>query len=144
MQRTPKVLIYKATCSDVPMFNQTVYTSKTPNDSTSLGKIDEILGPVKDFMFTVIPKDGIQTGSVKDETKIYLDKNFFLPMTTFTNPKTKRISKGRGRGRGRGRGMSRGSGNSRGRGFSRSFGGGSSRGRGGGFRRGGYRPRGRN
>ena len=136
-------MLFKATCTDVPMFNQTVYSKAHMDESASIGKIDEILGPVKDFMFTVTPKEGIQTGSIKENAKVYLDKNFFLPMVVFTNPRTKRISKGTrggGRGgRGGGRGFSRGGSRGGSRGFSR--GGGYSRGRGGSFGgrgRGGY------
>ena len=118
VNRTPKELIFKASCKDMPMFNQVVYLEKNMNNTSSLGKIDEVLGPVNEFMFSVTPKEGINMENIKDGTKIYLDQNFFLPMTIFTEPnKTKRISKPSGRG---GRGGSGGRGGmNNGRGFSR-------------------------
>ena len=128
------MILFKTVCKDMPMFNQIVYTSDQMNDANSLGRIDEILGRSNQFMLTVIPKEGIAPKSVKDSTKIYLDRNFFLPMATFTNPsRTKRVSKrgrgGRGFSRGGGRGFSRGRGGySGGRGSSRGY----SRGGGGG------------
>ena len=77
-------MVYKSLIKDVPMFNQQVSSSK--DTSTPIGRIDEILGPLKHFYFTVAPSQGIEPSSVKAGSKIYLDKAFILPLIIFTNP----------------------------------------------------------
>lgn len=104
MHATTTELLFKGTQKDlVPMFNQEVYNSAS--NGQSLGKIDEILGPVAGYLFSVLPAEGIKAKSIKEGTKIYLDRNFFLPLVVFTNPQKPRGGAGGARGgRGGGRG----------------------------------------
>ena len=95
-------MVFKALIDDVVMFNQQVSTSK--DGSKIIGKIDEILGPVKKYLFTVTPSEGINVESIKIGQKIYLDQAFVLPLHIFTNPQK---SSFRGGSNSRG-GMSRG------------------------------------
>ena len=74
------------------MFNQEVYNSN--NNGQVIGRIDEILGPITGYMFNVIPAEGVKAKSLKEGSKIYLDKAFFLPMTVFTNPQKPRPAPG--------------------------------------------------
>lgn len=77
-------MVYRALIKDVPMFNQSVSSSRdAPN---VIGKIDEILGPVSHFLFTVTPVPGVDPSSVKAGSKVYIDKAFVLPLVIFTNP----------------------------------------------------------
>ena len=80
MHSTPTQMIYKALINDlVPMFNQEVYNSN--QNGQVIGKIDEIMGQTANYMFTVIPAQGINSKNMKEGDKIYLDRAFFLPMT---------------------------------------------------------------
>ena len=100
MHSTPKELLYKGVQKDlVPMFNQEVYSSNS--NGQSIGRIDEILGPVGGYMFNVLPNEGVKAKSLKEGSKIYLDRAFFLPLVIFTNPQKPKFSPG-GAGRGRG------------------------------------------
>ncbi|KAH8661361.1 Gar1/Naf1 RNA binding region-domain-containing protein [Tricladium varicosporioides] len=131
----------------IPYFNAPIYLQ----NKTSIGKVDEILGPINQVYFTIKPTEGIQATSFKSGDKFYIGGDKLLPLEKFLPkpkpppgaPKPKRAG-GRGRGapmRG-GRGGSRGA--IRGRG-SFSAGGRGGRG-GGGFSRGGsggFAPRGR-
>ncbi|RKU39876.1 H/ACA snoRNP pseudouridylase subunit [Coniochaeta pulveracea] len=145
----------------VPHFNAPIYLE----NKTSIGKIDEVLGPINQVFFTIKPSEGIQATSFKEGDKFYIAGEKLLPLEKFL-PKPKpppgTVSKvkkrggaggaggrggfsrgGRGgapRGRG-GFGGGRGGGGRGGGGFSRGGGrggsGGFSRGGGGGFSRGG-------
>lgn len=135
-------LVVKCTNESVPYFNAPVYLE----NKQQIGKVDEIFGPINDFMFSVKLSDGMNATSFKKLQKFFVDPYKLLPMTRFTQP---RGSGGRGRGGGRGgrggaRGGRGGGGGFRGRGGSGGFrgrgGGGGFRGRGGG---GGFRGRGR-
>ena len=117
-------LLCKATVPKVPWFSKSV----SLEGGGEIGRIDEILGPVTQHMFSVKTNEGVNPDSIKPGTKVYMGSNFLFPMTRFTEPKP--MMRGRGRGGPRGRGGFRG-------GF-----GGPSRG---GFRggsSGGFRPRG--
>lgn len=130
----------------IPFFNAPIYLE----NKTSIGKVDEILGPLNQVYFTIKPQEGIQASSFKQGDKFYIGGDKLLPLEKFL-PKPKpppgapKVKKPRGDRGGRGgrggprggRGMmSRGRGGpSRGgsRGFSsgsRGGGGFSSRGRG--------------
>lgn len=115
---------------------------------TSIGKVDEILGPINQVYFTIKPTEGIQATSFKSGDKFYIGGDKLLPLEKFLPkpkpppgaPKPKRAGGARG-GRGAPRGGGRGRGAPRGRGgFSAGGRGGA---RGGGFSRGGFTPRGR-
>lgn len=120
---------------------------------TSVGKVDEVLGPLNQVYFTIKPSEGIQATSFKHGDKFYIASEKTLPFERFlpkpkpppgTVVKVKKPSRGGAGGRGGGRGgpggFSRGGGRGGGRGgFGGSRGGGgfSRGGGGGGFSRGG-------
>merc|ERR1739848_187671 len=103
-------LVCKCTNESVPYFNAPIFLE----NKQQIGKIDEIFGPINEFMFSVKLSEGMTSTSFKKLQKFFIDPYKLLPMTRFTQPQ------GRGGGRGRGGG---------GRGFGRGGGG-----RGGGFR----------
>ncbi|KAK3322089.1 Gar1/Naf1 RNA binding region-domain-containing protein [Apodospora peruviana] len=126
----------------VPQFNAQIYLE----NKTSVGKVDEVLGPINQVYFTIKPSEGIQAGSFKHGDKFYIAAEKLLPMERFL-PKPKpppgtvsKVKKG-GRGGAGGRGGRGGPGGfSRGRGGGRGgFGGGGFGGRGGAGGRGGGR-----
>ncbi|GAB7361382.1 hypothetical protein MBLNU230_g1437t1 [Neophaeotheca triangularis] len=139
----------------IPYFNAPIYLE----NKTSIGKVDEILGPLNQVFFTIKPQEGIQATSFKQGDKFYIGGDKLLPLERFLPkpkpapgaPKVKRAG-GRGGpmrgggGRGGGRGAPRGRGGfGGGRGAPRGgsgFGRGAPRGGGGGFRGRGA-PRGR-
>jgi rRNA processing protein Gar1 len=125
-------MVYRALQKDVPMFNTAVSQSK--DNTNPIGKIDEILGPIHHFVFTVTPFPGVNPADVRPGSKIYIDKAFMLPIVIFTNPQKptgpRRIGGGVG-GRG-------GPGGPRGGPGGRSFGGPGGQQRGGNFQGGNY------
>ena len=122
-------LVVKCTNESVPYFNAPIYLE----NKQQIGKIDEIFGPINEFMFSVKLSEGMTAASFKKLQKFFIDPYKLLPMTRFTQPNAKRGGRG---GRGGGRGGRGGGGGFRGRGG----GGGGFRGRGGGG--GGFRGRG--
>lgn len=104
----------------VPQFNAIMYLE----NKTSVGKIDEVLGPINSVYFTIKPSEGIQAASFKSGDKFYIAGEKLLPMERFLPkpkplpgaPKVKKPSRGGG-GFGGGRGAPRGRGGPRG-GFS--------------------------
>ncbi|RFU31993.1 hypothetical protein B7463_g4363, partial [Scytalidium lignicola] len=129
----------------LPYFNASIFLE----NKTSIGKVDEILGPINQVYFTIKPTEGIQATSFKPGDKFYIGSDKLLPLERFLPkpkpppgaPKPKRAGGARGGraapawgGRG-GRGAPRGRGGAGGRG---------GRGGSGGFSRGGgFTPRGR-
>ncbi|KAL2210742.1 Gar1-domain-containing protein [Sarocladium strictum] len=139
-------MVCTSTNPKVPKFNAPIYLE----NKTSVGKVDEILGPVNDVYFTIKPTEGIQATSFKAGDKFYIGGDRLLPLEMFLPkpkpapgaPKVKRAG-GRGGPRGAGRGgppgrggFSRGGRGGSGFGGGRG-GGGFGGGRGGGFSRGG-------
>lgn len=125
----------------VPQFNAIMYLE----NKTSVGKIDEVLGPINQVYFTIKPSEGIQATSFKNGDKFYIASEKLLPMERFLPkpkplpgaPKVKKPSRGGGGfggGFGGGRGAPRGRGGPRG-----GFGGGRGAPRGGFGGRGGGR-----
>ncbi|MCJ1452757.1 H/ACA snoRNP pseudouridylase subunit [Mycoblastus sanguinarius] len=134
----------------LPYFNAPIYLE----NKTSIGKVDEVLGPINQVFFTIKPQEGIVATSFKAGDKFYIGGDKLLPLEKFLPkpkpptgaPKPKRagggsrggpIRGGRGGARGGSRGVSRGRGGfgDRGRGGARGGaprGGGFSAGRGGG------------
>ncbi|KAJ5046444.1 uncharacterized protein L3040_003687 [Drepanopeziza brunnea f. sp. 'multigermtubi'] len=134
----------------IPYFNAPIYLQ----NKTSIGKVDEILGPINNVYFTIKCSEGIQAASFKSGDKFYIGGDKLLPLEKFLPKpkpppgaaKPKRAGGARG-GRGGpmrgGRGGARGAPRGRG-GFS--AGGRGGRGGSGGFSRGGgggFTPRGR-
>ncbi|KAK0516853.1 hypothetical protein JMJ35_000008 [Cladonia borealis] len=134
----------------LPYFNAPIYLE----NKTTIGKVDEVLGPINQVYFTIKPQEGIVATSFKAGDKFYIGGDKLLPIEKFLPkpkpppgaPKPKRagggsrggpMRGGRGGPRGSGRGAPRGRGGfgDRGRGGARGGGprgGGFSAGRGGG------------
>ncbi|XP_044753240.1 H/ACA ribonucleoprotein complex subunit 1-like [Coccinella septempunctata] len=128
-------LVVKAEIEDVPFFNAPIYLE----NMEQIGKIDEILGNVRDYSVTVRLSENIYSSSFQKNQKLFIDPAKLLPLQRFLPkpPGAPSAKRGPGGGRG-GRGGGRGGGGRGGRG---GFGGG---GRGGGFggRGGGFGGRG--
>jgi H/ACA ribonucleoprotein complex subunit 1 len=120
-------------CTDMsrfPKFNRGVYLE----NKSKVGSVDEILGPVNAFYFSVKPAEGVNPSSFKEGQVFYMSPEDLLSTDRFTKPQAPR-PKGPPRqfGAGGGRpqqGNRGGSFNGRGRGAPR----GAPRGRGGSFR----------
>lgn len=116
----------------IPYFNAPIYLE----NKTSIGKVDEILGPLNQVFFTIKPQEGIQATSFKAGDKFYIGGDKLLPLEKFLPkpkppPGMKVAKRTRGAPGARGaRGAPRGRG-----GFSRGRGGPPARG---GFSRGGF------
>ncbi|CAG8958933.1 hypothetical protein HYALB_00012023 [Hymenoscyphus albidus] len=137
-------IVCESVNTKIPYFNAPIYLE----NKTSIGKVDEILGPINQVYFTIKPTEGIQAASFKSGDKFYIGGDKLLPLEKFLPkpkpppgaPKPKRAGGRGGRGapmrggRGGGRGAPRGRGgfSSGGRGGGRG-GGGFSRGGSGGF-----------
>lgn len=86
----------------VPQFNAIMYLE----NKTSVGKIDEVLGPINSVYFTIKPSEGIQAGSFKSGDKFYIASEKLMPLERFLPkpkplpgaPKVKKPSRGGGRG----------------------------------------------
>jgi len=154
LHATEGELVCNSINSKIPYFNAPIYLE----NKTSIGKVDEILGPINQVYFTIKTQEGIQATSFKQGDKFFIGGDKLLPLDKFL-PKPKpppgapKVKKPRGSGArgGRGAPMRGGRGAPRGRGGS-SFGGrggsrggfgGSSRGPGGFSSRGRGAPRGR-
>lgn len=119
----------------VPQFNAVMYLE----NKTSVGKIDEVLGPINNVYFTIKPSEGIQATSFKTGDQFYIDAMKLMPLDRFLPKpvipgaaKVKKPARGGAGGRG-GRGGFGGRGAPRGGRGGPSRGGFSSRGGGGGF-----------
>ena len=127
LQAVEKELVVKLTNEMIPYFNAGIFLE----NKTKIGKVDEILGPINEVYFTVKPDTGIVATTFKADDKLYISPDKLLPLSRFTNEKSKGGG-GRGGGRGAGRGGGRGAGRGGGRGGGRgSFGAGRGGGRGG-------------
>jgi H/ACA ribonucleoprotein complex subunit 1 len=116
----------------VPQFGAAIYLE----NKTSIGKVDEVLGPINQVYFTIKPSVGIQATSFAPGDVFHIAPEKVLPIERFL-PKPKpppgtKVKKARGGAGGRGAGRG-------------GFGRGGPRGGGGrgGFGRGGGAPRGR-
>ncbi|VEU20148.1 DEKNAAC100927 [Brettanomyces naardenensis] len=77
-------IVCKSTNEKVPYFNAPIYLE----NKTEIGKVDEILGPVNEVLFTVKPTEGVQANSFKDGDKFYIAGDKLLPLERFL-PKAK-------------------------------------------------------
>lgn len=92
----------------VPQFNAIMYLE----NKTSVGKIDEVLGPINQVFFTIKPSEGIQATSFKSGDKFFIDSQKLMPLERFLPkpkplpgaPKVKKPSRGGGGFGGRGGG----------------------------------------
>ena len=76
----------------VPMFNAPVYLENKVRGAlffriadadeyqTTIGKVDEILGPINQVYFTIKPQEGIVATSFKSGEKFYIGGDILLPL----------------------------------------------------------------
>lgn len=65
--------------SVVPHFNSFVFLeNKTP-----IGKVDEIFGPINQYMFSVVLSQNTKSSSFKESIKVFIDPNRTLNMSVF-------------------------------------------------------------
>jgi rRNA processing protein Gar1 len=53
---------------------------------TTIGKVDEILGPINQVYFTIKPQEGIQATSFKAGDKFYIGGDKLLPLEKCAHP----------------------------------------------------------
>lgn len=68
----------------VPYFNAPIYLQ----NKSSIGKVDEILGPINAVYFTIKPSEGVQATSFQAGDKVYIGGDKILPLERFL-PKPK-------------------------------------------------------
>ena len=68
----------------VPYFNAPIYL----HNKTTIGKVDEILGPINEVYFSVKMGDGMVASSFKKGEKVYIAGDKLLPLERFL-PKPK-------------------------------------------------------
>jgi H/ACA ribonucleoprotein complex subunit 1 len=111
-----------------PKFNRGVYLES----KAKIGSVDEILGPLNAFYFSVIPAEGVNPASFKADQVFYMNPEDLLSTDRFTRPQAQKPKGPRreggarpatggfrpqgGRGDGNFRGQPRGRGNFGGRG----------------------------
>ena len=117
------ILVHNELKDKVPIFGRPVYIK----DKKKIGMIDDVLGPINDFMFSVNCDKDVKPESIKNGEKIFMNVEHFLPFSRFL-PKKPGEKNNTGHGKGGGQ---------RGRGGRGGRGGKGGRGRGG---SGGYRP----
>ncbi|KAJ1507959.1 H/ACA snoRNP pseudouridylase subunit [Coelomomyces lativittatus] len=85
-------LVCKSSQSMIPFFNAPVYTSLQPQ-SSPIGSIDEILGPLNEVYFTIKLSPGVLASQFVGKEPVYIAQDKLLPMTRFL-PKAKVTIKG--------------------------------------------------
>ncbi|EWC74894.1 hypothetical protein C923_04416 [Plasmodium falciparum UGT5.1] len=63
----------------VPYFNGRIFLE----NKEEIGKVDEILGPINEFYFSVKLKEGIRAKSFSSDTHFFIDKSQTLPLSRF-------------------------------------------------------------
>ncbi len=97
-------LLCRCTNPKVPYFNGRVFLE----NKTQIGQVDEILGPINNFSFSIKMKEGMKASSFKEGSKVYIDPMQLLPLDRFlSKPPTKKLdgmpgARGRGGRGGRG------------------------------------------
>ncbi|KAI9822164.1 MAG: hypothetical protein M1832_003167 [Thelocarpon impressellum] len=71
----------------IPYFNAHVFLENKVS-RTTIGKVDEILGPINQVYFTIKPEEGIVATSFKSGDKFYISGDKLLPLEKFL-PKPK-------------------------------------------------------
>lgn len=92
----------------IPYFNAPIYLENKvsmesgcePRDSllierkkTSIGKVDEILGPINQVYFTIKPQEGIQATSFKSGDRFYIGGDKLLPLEKFVTHQSSLITR---------------------------------------------------
>lgn len=89
-------LICKCTNARVPQFNARIFLENKEH----IGNLDEIFGPINDFMFSVKMMDGMKAASFKKDSKVYIDPYKTLPFDRFL-PQKPGAKGGKGKGKGK-------------------------------------------
>jgi len=94
MHPVEKLILVKNELKDkVPIFGRPVYIK----DKKKIGMTDDVLGPINDFMFSVVCDESIQPTSIKEGEKIYMNVEHFLPFERFLPKKpVQKGQKGKG------------------------------------------------
>ncbi|KAK7540528.1 Gar1/Naf1 RNA binding region-domain-containing protein [Phyllosticta citribraziliensis] len=77
-------IICESINTKIPYFNAPIFLE----NKTSIGKVDEILGPVNQVYFTIKPQEGIVATSFKPGDKFFIGGDKLLPLERFL-PKPK-------------------------------------------------------
>ena len=114
-------MVCKCTNEKVPYFNGRIFLE----NKAQIGQVDEILGPINSFMFSVKMQEGMSASSFKPNQKVYIDPQQLLPLDRFLPRAPIKKEKG---GKGKGKGFGKGSfgsfgGKGKGKGSFGSFGG---------------------
>ena len=72
-------LVVNATIDKIPFFNAPVYLKNI----TQIGKIDEILGPIKGYIVSVQLNENYKATSFENGQKMYIDPRKLLPLDRF-------------------------------------------------------------
>ncbi|OAP58976.1 H/ACA ribonucleoprotein complex subunit 1 [Fonsecaea erecta] len=84
MHATEGEMVCESVNAKIPYFNAPIYLE----NKTTIGKVDEILGPINQVYFTIKPQEGIQAASFKKGDKFYIGGDKLLPLEKFL-PKPK-------------------------------------------------------
>lgn len=119
-------MVCKCTSEKVPYFNGRIFLE----NKAQIGQVDEILGPINNFMFSVKMQQGMSASSFKANQKVYIDPQQMLPLDRFLpKPAIKKEKGAGGKGKGgKGKGSFGGKGKGKG-GFGGGFGKGKGKGR---------------
>jgi H/ACA ribonucleoprotein complex subunit 1 len=90
-------MVCKCTSEKVPYFNGRIFLE----NKAQIGQVDEILGPINNFMFSVKMQEGMSASSFKPNQKVYIDPQQMLPMDRFLPKPSIKKEKGTG-GKGKG------------------------------------------
>jgi len=106
-------LVCQCIHKQVPMFNQRIFLE----NKESIGKLDEIFGPINNIMFSIKMAEGMKASSFKRGSKFYIDSTKTLPLARFIEDGSKgKGGKGKGKGgKGKGKG-GKGKGGAKGKG----------------------------
>ncbi|CAD7962989.1 unnamed protein product [Amoebophrya sp. A120] len=72
-------LIVKCTHNRVPQFNARIFLQ----NKEQIGNLDEIFGPINDYMFSVKMAEGMKAGSFKKDSKVFIDPMKTLDFSRF-------------------------------------------------------------
>ncbi|EXJ59610.1 H/ACA ribonucleoprotein complex subunit 1 [Cladophialophora yegresii CBS 114405] len=76
LHATEGEMVCESINTKVPYFNAPIYLE----NKTTIGKVDEILGPINQVYFTIKPQEGIQATSFKKGDKFFIGGDKLLPL----------------------------------------------------------------
>ncbi|EXJ85190.1 H/ACA ribonucleoprotein complex subunit 1 [Capronia epimyces CBS 606.96] len=81
LHATEGEMVCESVNAKIPYFNAPIYLeNKVRGLQTTIGKVDEILGPINQVYFTIKPQEGIQATSFKSGDKFYIGGDKLLPL----------------------------------------------------------------